>query len=427
MNVNLISESLEKAKQLINSGQVKSASQLLINLLKENPSNTKAWWLLSFSIEDEDKKLFALQQLAKLLPRNENVKNRISQISRQAKSVNLSLTDKNTKKEFVKRINPKNFAPLNSTLGQNWLLGLSFSFIILISVAFIIRNSRLTPNVEIEPAVISQSASNITVEKIADQNTSDDLGESEQANQLAAELPPTPSTAPTEVDQQNEEQAEALSEEDSSLNNDQPQEAPTAVPSSPEIQDLSGQPPEVIEIKPLFAASQNNRERPPFDVFVDSVINGNANQIVGVYVENRFSLRVVGQPANNPGWITGNPEETTDFEIVKKAVGNDGLIAHNYLAGNLYFDLRHGDIAQLIMGDGRVIDFEVVKIEEFQALVPNSAQSDFLSLDDGEHLSASELFYRVYGGSDTLTFQTCILNNNISTWGRIFIVGNDVY
>ncbi|MCL4258163.1 MAG: hypothetical protein KJZ53_06500, partial [Anaerolineales bacterium] len=85
-----------------------------------------------------------------------------------------------------------------------------------------------------------------------------------------------------------------------------------------------------------------------------------------------------------------------------------------------------GDVAELVMGDGSVLEFEIYEIQSYQALSPNSALSDFLDLDTGEKLTANDLFYRVYGGQMTLTFQTCINRDNISTWGRTFIIGAEL-
>ena len=116
----------------------------------------------------------------------------------------------------------------------------------------------------------------------------------------------------------------------------------------------------------------------------------------------------------------------TEFRIVRQQTGNEGLIAHNYLAGGQFFDLKIGDIAEVVLGDGTVIEFEIYDIQDYQALSPNSPTSDFLDLETGEKLSASDLFYRVYGGNLTLTFQTCINRNNLSTWGRTFVIGEEL-
>jgi hypothetical protein len=161
----------------------------------------------------------------------------------------------------------------------------------------------------------------------------------------------------------------------------------------------------------------SNRE---FDSFVQTVMNGNSNEIVGVYVENVLALRVVQQPANDPAWVSSNDGEATEFLLAFVYAGNIGLLAHNYLAGRYFFSLKAGDLVQLIYGDGSVLDYEINEIREYQALQPRSVDSDFVDLQTGEMLTATNLFYAVYGGDHHLTFQTCIDRDNDSEWGRLF-------
>jgi hypothetical protein len=161
----------------------------------------------------------------------------------------------------------------------------------------------------------------------------------------------------------------------------------------------------------------SNRE---FDAFVLTVMNGNPNEIVGVYVENVLALRVVQQPSNDPAWVSTNDGEATEFLLAFVYAGNIGLLAHNYLAGRYFFNLEDGDIVQLIYGDGSVFDYEISQILEYQALQPESVDSDFVDLLTGETLTATNLFYTVYGGDHHLTFQTCIDRDNNSEWGRLF-------
>jgi len=157
-----------------------------------------------------------------------------------------------------------------------------------------------------------------------------------------------------------------------------------------------------------------------FDSFVLSVKNGNANQIVGVYVEGVLALRVVQQPPGQAAWVSTNDGEATEFLLAFTIAGNIGLLAHNYLSGRYFFNLQPGDIVQLIYGDGSYREFEIADIRSYQALSPQSPNSDFVDLVSGETYSATNLFYRVYGGEYHLTFQTCIERDNNSEWGRLF-------
>jgi hypothetical protein len=164
-----------------------------------------------------------------------------------------------------------------------------------------------------------------------------------------------------------------------------------------------------------------------FDAFVEKVKNGNAAVIVGVYVQGVLALPVIQQPVNSkgeptdPGFVSTTDDIATQFLYAYiYADGNIGLLAHNYLAGRYFFNIQSGDIVEIIYGDGRVEDYAIDEIRQYQALSPRSPTSNFLDLETGETLTSTDLFYRVYGGDKRVTFQTCIDRDNNSEWGRIF-------
>lgn len=161
---------------------------------------------------------------------------------------------------------------------------------------------------------------------------------------------------------------------------------------------------------------------PFFDTLVASLTNGNANQVVGVYVEDLLALRVVQQPASDPAYVSTLPNTATYFAMVTQVTGNTGLLAHNYLAGIYYFDLVPGQVVVLIYGDGRTEEYMVSEMQEYQALNPTSPTSNFVDLSSGETLSSTDLFYIVYGGSARTTLQTCIAQGNEPSWGRLFVI-----
>ncbi len=162
---------------------------------------------------------------------------------------------------------------------------------------------------------------------------------------------------------------------------------------------------------------------PPFlDTFIASLQNGNAGQVVGVYVEDVMSLRVVQQPSSNPAYVSSLANTATYFALVRQMTGNTGLLAHNYLAGAYFFNLRSGQMITLIYGDGNTEEYIVSYNEEFQALSPNSPTSNFVSLSSGETLTSTDLFYRVFGGGTRTTMQTCIAQGSEDSWGRLFVI-----
>ena len=160
---------------------------------------------------------------------------------------------------------------------------------------------------------------------------------------------------------------------------------------------------------------------PPFlDLFVASLINGNAKQVVGVFVDGIMALKVVQQPASNAGYVSSENGVATYFTMVYKYKGNNGLLAHNNHAGIYYYDLRPGQSVVLIYGNGSTVEFVVAEIDQFQAMSPNDPSSDFVNISTGEALSAGQLFNLVYGGSSRTTFQTCIAQGDEGSWGRLF-------
>lgn len=174
------------------------------------------------------------------------------------------------------------------------------------------------------------------------------------------------------------------------------------------------------ELRELEEAALKEENLRIFDQFIQDLKNGEPETIVGLWVENVLALEVVYQPSNNPGYISSIDDIATYFLYPWKNAGNHGLLAHNYLAGRYFFDVRIGDIITLVFGDGNYMDFEVTDIKEYQALQPQSPYSDFINLDTGEQETAKSLFIDVYMGDFHTTLQTCIANGAETEWGRQF-------
>ena len=120
--------------------------------------------------------------------------------------------------------------------------------------------------------------------------------------------------------------------------------------------------------------------------------------MVGIWVDNVLALQVVYQPSSNPGYVSTEDEVATYFLYPWQKAGNHGLLAHNYLAGRYFFNLKLGDIISLVWGDGDYEDFEITQIKDYQALQPDNPYSNFIDLDSGEQLTREQRFSRsVYG------------------------------
>jgi hypothetical protein len=160
---------------------------------------------------------------------------------------------------------------------------------------------------------------------------------------------------------------------------------------------------------------------PDLTSFVDSVKDGQAGILRGVYIQGLFALRVVQQPPNNPAYVSVSQGVVTEFHSAKD-VGNFGLLAHNYLAGKDFHLLSKNQEVYVIFGDGKIEKYRVKKILRYQTFEPKSTTSNFIDLGSGERLSSTQLFAIVYKGARHLTFQTCIDKDGELSWGRLFVI-----
>jgi hypothetical protein len=156
--------------------------------------------------------------------------------------------------------------------------------------------------------------------------------------------------------------------------------------------------------------------------FVEEVYTGQPNVLTGVFVDGVFAMDIVQQPSNQPGFISSEEEKITEFRLAKD-YGTTGLMAHNYLAGQAFFQLEAGQAIYLVYGDGEIEAFTIAEVKKYKALSPNSPYSEFVDLEKSNvQVSAEDLFYHIYGQEGALIMQTCIENEGISTWGRLFII-----
>jgi hypothetical protein len=172
----------------------------------------------------------------------------------------------------------------------------------------------------------------------------------------------------------------------------------------------------------LVSMSFGGKAPNTFEEFVASVTNGYARLVTGVFVPDVLALPVLQQPNGNPAHITTKENAATQFGIASD-YGAIGILAHNFLAGEQFVQLKKGMKVYVVYGDGSYKSFVVDKIRHFQALQPNSPRSNFLDLDNSNaQLSADQLFHQTYGQSGSVVLQTCIEDNGINTWGRLIII-----
>ncbi len=188
-------------------------------------------------------------------------------------------------------------------------------------------------------------------------------------------------------------------------------------PSSPVVEAELAQ--EAAAEAPALAVEEAAPAAAAFSSFVSSVANGNAGQVTGIYVDGLMAYGVVGQ-GGNAAFVSEQPNVVTQFGLASQ-YGSQGFLAHNYLAGSAFANIAAGQTITLVYGDGSTRDFQVTGTQSYQALSPDSTQSSFVDLQSGEQISASTLFHKVYNNKNSLVLQTCIEQDGISTWGRLFI------
>jgi hypothetical protein len=222
------------------------------------------------------------------------------------------------------------------------------------------------------------------------------LGKAGLPKTVAAAAVELPATTPVNVEQP--VAAETVS---------QPPAAVTV--EQPVVADNAGQP----------AAATTPSE---LEVFAASVVDGRANVLRGVYVPGVLALRVVQQAAGAYS-VDLTPGRATQFSAAS-AYGVTGLLADNVASGVLFYSLSPGQEVTLIYGDGAQRRYQVDGISRYQALSPTDPYSDFVDLASGARLSATTLFSQMYSGGDKVTFQTCLAQDGIMAWGRLFVTAH---
>ena len=90
----------------------------------------------------------------------------------------------------------------------------------------------------------------------------------------------------------------------------------------------------------------------------------------------------------------------------------------------LFYSLATGQEVTLIYGDGAQRRYIVDAVARYQALSPTDPYSDFLDLATGSQVSSTAVFTQMYSGGDKVTFQTCLAQDGIMMWGRLFVTAH---
>lgn len=161
---------------------------------------------------------------------------------------------------------------------------------------------------------------------------------------------------------------------------------------------------------------------PPLREFLDSLEYVGGDAVIGIYVPGTLAMPVLQQPAGIPYFVSTQSNVVTQFELASRFY-TVGLLAHNYLGGAKFFHLEIGELVYLVIDDGSLQVYVVSEVLHYQALSPKSPTSDFRSLDYSSGiLSVEDLFYKIYAQRDRVILQTCLSENGVLNWGRLFVV-----
>ncbi len=181
----------------------------------------------------------------------------------------------------------------------------------------------------------------------------------------------------------------------------------------------------LFTVAPAFAAKNVSlpvaEAKSELTTFVDSVRNGNADQVVGIYVEDKIAMPMVQQLEGDHAFISSLPNTVTQFGLPAD-YGVLGVLAHNTEAGADFYSLEEGDVVFAVYGDGTLNRYQIENSEVWQAFNPHDPYNgSFESVETQETVSLRDLFMDTYTTPDTLVFQTCFAQGDNSEWGRLFI------
>ena len=75
------SEELRRALEHLRAGNLHTARPILVRLLKTHPDLEQGWYMLSFTVSDKRKQIYALEQVLRVNPNNEKARDRYQKIS----------------------------------------------------------------------------------------------------------------------------------------------------------------------------------------------------------------------------------------------------------------------------------------------------------------------------------------------------------
>jgi hypothetical protein len=144
----------------------------------------------------------------------------------------------------------------------------------------------------------------------------------------------------------------------------------------------------------------------------------------GIYAPGTFAFPIVNQPENQDLYVSAKRDLVTLYRAAEKN-GVTGLLAHNFLAGALFYNLEIGEEVWLVEDEQTMHGYRVTAIDEFQK-IENGLNDTFIDLGTQKPMSSSEMFDRFYTGEPHLILQTCLEEDGDPSWGLTFIVAEPI-
>jgi len=179
--------------------------------------------------------------------------------------------------------------------------------------------------------------------------------------------------------------------------------------------------PEAAALEDPGPALAKQQSLPSLEQFASQVADGQADVLRGVYAAGVMALEIIQQPPGDVSFVSEDLGIATEFQSAA-VYGVVGLLAHNFLSGELFHHLVPEQEITLVYGDGSLQKYRVTEIADFERINPADLKSDFRHLASDQLRSVEEVFYDFYSGDPHLTLQTCIEKDGDWSWGVRFIL-----
>lgn len=174
---------------------------------------------------------------------------------------------------------------------------------------------------------------------------------------------------------------------------------------------------------PPIPLSESVVQTQAFLDFVETVRDDNrVKEITGFYANGSLNFKVI-LDLSAEGVVTsvsGLVSEVTSDETFDSIA----IEAHSPAGeGKRFVEFVMGQEIVLVKGDGSYERFQINKIDAYQVMDLKNLAGDYRHVETNETLSGREVFSKMFrqNPSHTLIMQTCLQQDDIAGWGRLFI------